>query len=44
MTPNGIAIRRIRQDRKMSLRALSRLVGLDRGYLSRLERARTQTR
>ncbi|MFJ3706604.1 MULTISPECIES: helix-turn-helix domain-containing protein [unclassified Streptomyces] len=38
MTPNGEAIRAIREAKKLSIRALSRSTGLDRGYLSRLER------
>jgi len=38
VTPNGEAIRAIREAKKLSIRALSRCTGLDRGYLSRLER------
>ncbi|MGW4028191.1 helix-turn-helix domain-containing protein [Streptomyces sp. NPDC004838] len=38
MKPNGTAIRALRTARKTGLRALSRHTGLDRGYLSRLER------
>ncbi|WP_431999264.1 helix-turn-helix domain-containing protein [Streptomyces sioyaensis] len=38
MTPNGSAIRAIREAQKLSLRALSDRTGLNRGYLSRLER------
>ncbi|WP_275462111.1 helix-turn-helix domain-containing protein [Streptomyces noursei] len=38
MTPNGSAIRAIREAQKMSIRALSQRTGLNRGYLSRLER------
>ena len=38
VTPNGEAIRAIREAQKLSIRALSRKTGLDRGYLSRLER------
>lgn len=38
MTPNGTAIRAIRVVRRISLRELARLTGLDRGHLSRLER------
>ncbi|UED83103.1 helix-turn-helix domain-containing protein [Streptomyces profundus] len=38
MTPNGTAIRAIRTVRRLSLRDLARLTGLDRGHLSRLER------
>ncbi|WP_255951613.1 helix-turn-helix domain-containing protein [Streptomyces odontomachi] len=36
--PNGPAIRAIREARNMSLRALEQQTGLNRGYLSRLER------
>lgn len=38
--PNGTAIRAIRNAQKMSIRALAQLTGLERGYLSRLERGR----
>ncbi|MFD7101886.1 helix-turn-helix domain-containing protein [Streptomyces celluloflavus] len=38
MRPNGSAIRAIRKAQSMSLRALSGRTGLNRGYLSRLER------
>lgn len=38
MTPNGDAIRAIREAKKLSINALSRSTGLDKGYLSRLER------
>ncbi|HKW93137.1 MAG TPA: helix-turn-helix transcriptional regulator [Methylomirabilota bacterium] len=38
MKPNGQAVRAIRQARKMSLRELQAKTGLNRGYLSRLER------
>ncbi|MFG2400708.1 helix-turn-helix domain-containing protein [Streptomyces lydicus] len=38
MTPNGSAIRAIREAQKLSIRALSNRTGLNRGYLSRLER------
>ncbi|MCZ1006389.1 helix-turn-helix domain-containing protein [Streptomyces lydicus] len=38
MTPNGNAIRAIRVAQKLSLRALSDRTGLNRGYLSRIER------
>ncbi|WP_172384762.1 helix-turn-helix transcriptional regulator [Streptomyces sp. MNP-20] len=36
--PNGQAIRAIREARGMSIRGLQSETGLDRGYLSRLER------
>jgi transcriptional regulator with XRE-family HTH domain len=36
--PNGRAIRAIREAQKLSLRALQQETGLNRGYLSRLER------
>ncbi|MFJ6348597.1 helix-turn-helix domain-containing protein [Streptomyces sp. NPDC092046] len=38
MTPDGPAIRRIRKAQNMSLRALQQQTGIDRGYLSRMER------
>ncbi|MFB7647204.1 helix-turn-helix domain-containing protein [Streptomyces sp. NPDC056084] len=38
MRPNGTAIRAIRRAQKMSLRAMQTTTGLNRGYLSRLER------
>ncbi|WP_277816073.1 helix-turn-helix domain-containing protein [Streptomyces rimosus] len=38
MRPNGIAIRAIREAQDMSLPALAHRAGLNRGYLSRLER------
>ncbi|MGW6703541.1 helix-turn-helix domain-containing protein [Streptomyces sp. NPDC054956] len=38
MRPNGQAIKAIRKARKLSLRALQDMTGLNRGYLSRLER------
>ncbi|WP_279634533.1 helix-turn-helix domain-containing protein [Streptomyces monomycini] len=38
MRPNGAAIRYIRRAQMLSLRSLSEQTGLDRGYLSRLER------
>ncbi|MEV8523233.1 helix-turn-helix transcriptional regulator [Streptomyces sp. NPDC052000] len=38
MRPNGTAIRAIRRAQKMSLRAMQTETGLNRGYLSRLER------
>ncbi|WP_432010125.1 helix-turn-helix domain-containing protein [Streptomyces cucumeris] len=41
MTPNGTAIRALRQALKMSLPQFAQLTGLDRGYLSRLERGLT---
>ncbi|MFE0088828.1 helix-turn-helix domain-containing protein [Streptomyces sp. NPDC059016] len=36
--PDGPAIRRIRRAQMMSLRSLQALTGLNRGYLSRIER------
>ncbi|MEV6081275.1 helix-turn-helix transcriptional regulator [Streptomyces sp. NPDC052069] len=39
MRPNGPAIRAIRRAQKMSLRTLQQKTGLNRGYLSRMERA-----
>lgn len=38
MKPNGRMIRGIRTGRKLSLRELEAKTGLNRGYLSRLER------
>jgi transcriptional regulator with XRE-family HTH domain len=38
VTPNGTAIRAIREARQIGLRALAHLTDLNRGYLSRLER------
>lgn len=38
MKPNGRMIRGIREGRKLSLRELEAQTGLNRGYLSRLER------
>ncbi|NUP16586.1 MAG: helix-turn-helix domain-containing protein [Streptomyces sp.] len=38
MKPNGRMIRGIRQGRKLSLPELEAQTGLNRGYLSRLER------
>ncbi|ELP62833.1 helix-turn-helix transcriptional regulator [Streptomyces turgidiscabies] len=38
MKPNGLMIRGIRTGRKLSLRELEARTGLNRGYLSRLER------
>lgn len=38
VTPNGEAIKAIRTAQKLSIRALSLRTGLNRGYLSRLER------
>ncbi|MFE9886810.1 helix-turn-helix domain-containing protein [Streptomyces scopuliridis] len=38
MRPNGRAIRAIRQAQNLSLRALQQKTGLNRGYLSRMER------
>ncbi|MFJ8110470.1 helix-turn-helix domain-containing protein [Streptomyces sp. NPDC096132] len=42
MKPNGPMIRGIRQGRKLSLRELEAQTGLNRGYLSRLEREQVQ--
>ncbi|MFJ1964855.1 helix-turn-helix domain-containing protein [Streptomyces massasporeus] len=42
MKPNGRMIRGIRQGRKLSLRKLEAQTGLNRGYLSRLEREQVQ--
>ncbi len=39
---NGIAIRAIREAQNMSLPALARRAGIDRGYLSRLERGQIE--
>ncbi|MGW2837369.1 helix-turn-helix domain-containing protein [Streptomyces sp. NPDC001493] len=38
MRPNGQAIRAIREARRLSLRVMQQRTGLDRGYLSRMER------
>lgn len=38
VTPNGTAIRALRQALNLGLRDLESLTGLNRGYLSRLER------
>jgi len=38
MKPNGVAIRALRTANRCGLRELERRTGLDRGYLSRLER------
>ncbi|MFD8949397.1 helix-turn-helix domain-containing protein [Streptomyces xanthophaeus] len=38
MRPNGPAQRAIREAQNKSLRLLERMTGLDRGYLSRIER------
>ncbi|MEU1805871.1 helix-turn-helix transcriptional regulator [Streptomyces sp. NPDC019937] len=38
MTPNGTAIRAIREAQRLSIRGLALRTGLNRGYLSRLER------
>jgi transcriptional regulator with XRE-family HTH domain len=38
VTPNGTAIRSIRQAHGVSLRTLSARVGRDRGFLSKVER------
>jgi len=40
--PRGTLIRDIRHARKMSLRELEAQTGLNRGYLSRVERAQIQ--
>ncbi|MCP3820133.1 helix-turn-helix domain-containing protein [Streptomyces sp. A3M-1-3] len=37
MTPNGAAIRSIREARGLSLRRLAHLIGRDPGYLSHVE-------
>lgn len=37
MTPNGSRIRALRNEQKLSLRALERKAGIHRSYLSRLE-------
>lgn len=42
MKPNGRMIRGIRTGRNMSLRELEAKSGLNRGYLSRLEREQVQ--
>lgn len=36
--PNGLMIRGVRRGRKLSLRELEARTGLNRGYLSRVER------
>ncbi|MGW4648108.1 helix-turn-helix domain-containing protein [Kitasatospora sp. NPDC004289] len=41
VTPNGSAIRSLREAHGVSLRQLSALTGRDRGFLSRLERGLT---
>lgn len=38
MTPNGTAIRAFRQCRDLGIRELAKRSGINRGYLSRLER------
>ncbi|MFI5985118.1 helix-turn-helix domain-containing protein [Streptomyces sp. NPDC051555] len=38
MRPNGQAIREIREAKKIGLRTLQQMTGLNRGYLSRMER------
>ncbi|MEU9597243.1 helix-turn-helix domain-containing protein [Streptomyces sp. NPDC048109] len=38
MKPNGHMMRAVREARKLSLRELEAKTGLNRGYLSRLER------
>lgn len=40
MKPNGIAIRALRTANRCGLRELEKKTGLDRGYLSRLERGK----
>ncbi|MBL1100090.1 helix-turn-helix domain-containing protein [Streptomyces coffeae] len=40
MKANGVAIRELRRVKLGGLRELERRTGLDRGYLSRLERGR----
>lgn len=42
MRPNGQAIREIRRAKKIGLRTLQQMTGLNRGYLSRLERGHIQ--
>ncbi|MFL5910503.1 MAG: helix-turn-helix domain-containing protein [Gaiellaceae bacterium] len=42
MKPRGNLIRAIRRARQMSLRELEAQTGLNRGYLSRMERAHIQ--
>ncbi|MFD6421074.1 helix-turn-helix domain-containing protein [Streptomyces sp. NPDC060198] len=42
MTPNGDAIRALREAQKLSIRQLALRTGLNRGYLSRLERGQIQ--
>jgi transcriptional regulator with XRE-family HTH domain len=42
VTSDGSAIKAIREAQKLSLRALSEITGLDRGYLSRVERGLIQ--
>jgi transcriptional regulator with XRE-family HTH domain len=39
VTPNGTAIRAIREAQRVSIRRLALHTGLNRGYLSRLERS-----
>ncbi|MEU0659555.1 helix-turn-helix domain-containing protein [Streptomyces lavendulocolor] len=43
MKPDGPAIRRVRKAQNMSLRMLQELTGLNRGYLSRMERGHIRT-
>lgn len=38
MKPDGPAIRKLRKAQNLSLRSLQNLTGLNRGYLSRIER------
>lgn len=42
VTPNGDAIRALREAQKLSIRQLALRTGLNRGYLSRLERGQIQ--
>ncbi|MHB9862142.1 helix-turn-helix domain-containing protein [Streptomyces sp. YIM S03343] len=42
MKPNGPMIRGVRAGRRLSLRELEAKTGLNRGYLSRLERGHIQ--
>ncbi|MFE0727892.1 helix-turn-helix domain-containing protein [Streptomyces antibioticus] len=43
MRPNGQAIRAVRVARNLSIRQVEKLTGLNRGYLSRLERGQIKT-
>ncbi|MFI6700276.1 helix-turn-helix domain-containing protein [Streptomyces sp. NPDC050509] len=42
MTVNGASIRALRSTQKLGLRALAERTGLDRGYLSRVERGQVR--